>query len=117
NSIQVVEKFGYPGGNVQPAPITNDTPLSIVTVIHCVSGICSPVVSRIVPKLICEYTRRGLAGSRHHSTKSRSWVASIAAGDSLMRPLIFLPRLRVMWRLTNALTGRPIDPSRIDFLT
>ena len=34
-----------------------------------------------------------------------------------MRPLIFLPRLRVIWRLTSALTGRPIVPSRIDFLT
>ena len=54
NSIQVVEKFGYPGGSVQPAPITNDTPLSIVTVIHCVSGTGAPVVSRIAPKLICE---------------------------------------------------------------
>ncbi len=49
--------------------------------------------------------------------KSRSWVASIAAGESLVRPVIFLPRPRVMWRLTRALTGRPIVPSVIDFLT
>ena len=42
NSIQVVEKFGYPGGRVQPPPTTNDTPLSIVTVIHCVSGTSPP---------------------------------------------------------------------------
>ena len=54
NSIQVVEKFGYPGGKVQPAPITNDTPLSMLTVIHCVSGMDAPLVSRMVPKLICE---------------------------------------------------------------
>src|SRR5215471_8041683 len=117
NSIQVVEKLGYPGGRVHPAPITNDTPLSIVTVIHWVSGIAAPLVSRMAPKLICEYTRNGLAGSRHHSTKSRSCVASIAAGESLVRPLIFLPRLRVMCRLTSALTGLPMEPSRIDLRT
>ena len=54
NSIQVVEKFGYPGGSVQPAPITKATPLSIVTVIHWVSGIGAPLASCIVPKLFCE---------------------------------------------------------------
>ena len=44
-------------------------------------------------------------------------VASIAAGDSLMRPLILLPSPRVMWRLTNALTGSPMVPSSIERLT
>ena len=89
----------------------------MVTVIHCVSGIEAPLAACIAPKLFCEYTRTGLAGSRHQSTKSRSCVASIAAGESLMRPLILLPRLRVRWRLTSALTGRPIEPSRMAFLT
>ena len=37
-----------------------------------------------------------------------SCVASIAAGESLMRPPILLPRLRVMCLLTSALTGCPI---------
>ncbi len=50
----------------------------------------------------------GLAGSMHQSTKSISCVASIAAGDSLMRPPILLPRPRVMCRLTSAQTGSPI---------
>ena len=34
-----------------------------------------------------------------------------------MRPLIFLPRLRVMWRLTSALTGLPMVPSRMHLRT
>ena len=62
----------------------------------------------MAPKFCCEYTRTGFAGSRHQRTKSRSCVASIAAGESLTRPLIFLPRPRVRWRLTSALTGLPI---------
>src|SRR5258706_16339470 len=86
----------------------NERPLSIVTEIHCVSAIGWPLASRMAPKFACEYTRTGFAGSRHHSTKSRSWVASIAAGESLTRPLIFLPRPRVMWRGTRALPRFPI---------
>ena len=81
------------------------------------SAISLPLAARIAPKFTCEYTRTGRAGSRHHSTKSRSCVASIAAGESLMRPLILVPRPRVMCRLTSALTGLPMVPSRTVFLT
>ena len=117
NSIQVLEKLGYPGGRLQPPPTTNARPLSIVTVIHWQSGMSAPVAARIAPKASCEYTRAGFAGSRHHSTKSRSCVDSIAAGESFDRPVIFLPRPRVMCRLTSALTGLPIVPSRTHCLT
>ena len=46
-----------------------------------------------------------------------SCVASIAAGESFVRPLILFPSPRVMCRLTSALTGSPMVPSSIDFLT
>ena len=42
---------------------------------------------------------------------------SIAAGESFTRPLIFLPRPRVMCRDTSALTGLPMVPLRIDCRT
>ena len=37
-------------------------------------------------------------------------MASIAAGESLLRPVILAPRLRWMWRDTMALTGLPMAP-------
>ena len=48
-SIQVVEKFGYPGGRLQPPPTTKDSPESIVTVIHCESGTCCAPAARMAP--------------------------------------------------------------------
>ncbi len=48
-SIQVVEKFGYPGGKLHPAPITKETPLSMVTMMYCVSGTSPPVAAFIAP--------------------------------------------------------------------
>jgi hypothetical protein len=40
----------------------------------------------------------------------------MAAMDSFTRPLIFFPKLRVMCRLTTALTGLPTVPSLSVFL-
>ena len=57
----------------------------------------------------------GLASS--FATQRISWVDSIAAGESFTRALILLPRLRVICRLTSALTGRPIVPSRMHWRT
>src|SRR5258707_5028133 len=54
-SIQVVEKFGYPGGRLQPPPTTNERPLSMVTEIHWLSGIGWPLASCMAPKFCCEY--------------------------------------------------------------
>ena len=47
---------------------------------------------------------------------SRSWVDSIAAGDSRTRLAIFLPRLRDRCRLTITDTGLPSVPSFSFFL-
>ena len=55
--------------------------------------------------------RIGFRGSRHQSMKSRSWVASIAAGDRRVRPVIFLPSVEVMWREISPVTGSPMVPS------
>jgi hypothetical protein len=49
NSIHVIEKLGYAGGKLQPAPITNETPLSMVTMMYCVSGTSAPVDAFIAP--------------------------------------------------------------------
>ena len=59
----------------------------------------------------------GIAWRIAPGSSGQALVASIAAGESLIRPLIFLPRPRVMWRLTSALTGRPITPRRMDCQT
>src|ERR671931_452336 len=44
-------------------------------------------------------------------------VAAIAAGESLLRPLILVPSMRVMWRETSAVTGLPMVPSRMHLRT
>src|SRR3984957_8447437 len=41
----------------------------------------------------------------------------MAAGESFTRPPIFLPRFRVMCRLTKALQGSPMVPSSIERFT
>jgi hypothetical protein len=48
-SIHVEEKLGYPGGRLQPPPTMNESPLSIVTKIHWLSGTSPPVDSRNAP--------------------------------------------------------------------
>src|SRR5579859_4079492 len=87
-SIQVDEKFGYAGGSTQPAPMVKTVPSSMVTIIQTQSGTlyCAPMIFRTS----WAYTLTGFLGARHHSTKSMSWVASMAAGESLTRPPIFL---------------------------
>src|SRR5215475_2821877 len=90
------------------------TPLSIVTVMSEESGVL--FLWRLTFDTDWQYTRTGFAGSRHHSTQSMSWVASMAAGESRVRVLILLPRLRLRCRLTSALTGSPMVPSTTHFL-
>ena len=97
-----------------PAPMVTRVPSSIVMTRYWVSG--TPRVSLRTPQAFCEYTRTGRRGSRHHRAKSMSWVASMAAGDSLVRELIFWPSERVMCRLIRMLETRPSVPSSIDRL-
>ena len=78
---------------------------------YCVSG--TPWVAWRTPQAFWEYTRTGRRGSRHQNAKSRSCVASIAAGESFVRALIFAPSVRVMWRLIRMLVTSPSVPSLI----
>jgi hypothetical protein len=48
-SIQVVEKFGYPGGRLLPAATTKEMPLSSVTMRYWVSGMSPPLAAFIAP--------------------------------------------------------------------
>jgi len=84
-------------------------PSSIVTMIHWQSG--TPCACSMMRYTAWEYTRTGFVPSRHKRMKSRSWVASMTAGERRMRPPILLPIERETLRLTSAVTGRPRVPS------
>ena len=75
-------------------------------------ALAGPVPVRAARRAQPEHARmRRVLDVLRRRVRRREDLDSIAAGESLVRPVIFLPRPRPIWRLTSALTGLPKVPS------